>query len=251
MESVILEVEGVEKNFGKATILKGISLGFKKGGLHAIIGPNGAGKTTLFNAMTGKFALTRGRITFGGSDITRWSPEQRLRAGMARSFQVVNIFPNLTVIENLLLPNIIQQKKGMKMFSGPWKHREIVEDAEKVLGIVGLEKCAEAKAGSISQGDKKKLDIAIALATNPDLLLLDEPTAGVGPDESRSLVELVKQLNEEQGLSIIFIEHNMSIVLNVAETVSVLAEGRIIAQGEPHEIRKHPDVIDAYLGEAH
>jgi branched-chain amino acid transport system ATP-binding protein len=249
MDTHILQTKGLEKHFGRVRILRGIDIEVNKGSLHAIIGPNGAGKTTLFNAISGRFPLSAGRILFNGADITDWAPEQRLKAGIARAFQIINIFPNMTVLENLILPTIIRHKKGMKMFTGPWKHRDIVEEAERVLSIVGLEKNEGAKAGSISHGDKKKLDIALALATNPKLLLLDEPTAGVSPEETRSLVDLVKQLNEEHGTSIIFIEHNMRVVLEIAEMITVLADGMIIAQGEPREIKEHRAVIDAYLGE--
>jgi branched-chain amino acid transport system ATP-binding protein len=249
MNNFVLQAKGVEKYFGRARILKGIDIEVEKGSLHAIIGPNGAGKTTLFNLISGKFPLDTGQILFNGIDITYWSPERRLSIGIARAFQIVNIFPSLTVLENIVLPTILKHRQGMNMMSGPWKNRGIVREAEEVLKIVGLDKSAEAKAGSISHGDKKKLDIALALATHPELLLLDEPTAGVGPEETRSLVELVKQLHEEHGTSIVFIEHNMSVVLNIAENVSVLSEGRIIAQGEPQEIKEHRGVIEAYLGE--
>jgi ABC-type branched-subunit amino acid transport system ATPase component len=249
MDALILDVRGVEKNFGHTHILKGIDIEVKRGSLHAIIGPNGAGKTTLFNVITGRFPLDKGEIKFNGTDVTNWSPERRLSAGIARAFQIVNIFPNMTVLENVVLPAVIRHGKGMNMISGPWKNHQIVAEAEEVLKTVGLEKSAKMKAGLISHGDKKRLDIALALATDPKLLLLDEPTAGVGPDETRSLVELVKQLHQEHGTSIVFIEHNMSVVLDIAERVSVLSDGKMIAQGGPQEIQEHRGVIEAYLGE--
>jgi branched-chain amino acid transport system ATP-binding protein len=217
--------------------------------LHAIIGPNGAGKTTFFNVVTGGLRPETGEVLFNGMDITKWSRERRVSLGLSRAFQIVALFPDLTVLENLMIPLIVKGHKGMSMFYSPWRDRDIVNASQELVETVELKEKATLKAEALSHGDKKKLDIGIALASRPSLLVLDEPTSGLGPQETMSVIDLISRLHDERNTSVVFVEHNMSVVLSIARKITVLSEGKVIAEGNPDEIRVDENVIEAYLGE--
>lgn len=251
MTEAILEAKKIVKEFGRFRALDDVDITVEKGSLHAIIGPNGAGKTTFFNVVTGGLRPETGQVLFNGIDITKWSPERRVYLGLGRAFQIVALFPDLTVLENLMIPLIMKNHKGMSMFYSPWGDRDIVRAAQKLVETVELKEKATLKAEALSHGDKKKLDIGIALANRPSLLVLDEPTSGLGPQETISVIDLIRRLHGEKNTSVVFVEHNMSVVLSIARKITVLSEGKVIAEGNPEEIREDKEVIEAYLGEEH
>lgn len=245
----MLRSEGIRKNFSKFTALAGISLEVRKGEIRSIIGPNGAGKTTFFNVVTGKFKPTEGKIYFDGKDITGKPTYEIARYGIARTFQIVNIFLNLTVLENIMIPVLNKYKKNTDFFSPPQIKDDIIKDSLQVIKGVGLEKDAHSVAGNLAHGDKKKLDIGIGLARNPKMLLLDEPTAGLNPQENRAILSLIKTIAEKEKLTIILVEHDMDAVFSISDNITVFHQGRIIAEGKPEDVRQNRLVIEAYLGE--
>lgn len=225
-----------------------VDFNLPKNEIRAIIGPNGAGKTTFFNLLTGHLSPTRGKVVFRGEDITGFSPAKISHKGMSRSFQVTNIFPNFSALENI---RIAVQSRNR--FHNPFMHvsrlRKEREKAEKILELVGLKDMAKSLAPNLSHGDQRHLEIGIALATNPILLLLDEPTAGMSPAETTTTAKLIKRIAREEGLTIIIVEHDMAVVMEVADTISVFHQGSIIAEGSPDAIRKDEKVQEAYLKE--
>ena len=245
----MLRTEGIKKNFSKFAALAGISLEVRKGEIRSIIGPNGAGKTTFFNVVTGKFKPSQGKIYFNEKDITGKPPYEIARYGIARTFQIINIFPNLTVLENIMIPVLNKYKKNTDFFSAPQIQDDVMEDSFQVIKEIGLEKDAHSMAGNLSHGDKKKLDIGIGLARNPKMLLLDEPTAGLNPQENRAILGLIKTIAEKEKLTIILIEHDMHAVFSISDNITVFQQGRIIAEGKPEDVRENKSVIEAYLGE--
>ena len=249
MSGAILEASQIIKDFHRFRALDKVDITVEKGALHAIIGPNGAGKTTFFNVITGKLRPEAGRVFFDGTDITNWTPERRVYIGLGRAFQIVNIFPSLSVIENIMIPIIMRHKAGMNMISNPRTRQEIMRESQEIVEIIDIAKKADLNADALSHGDKKKLDIGIALASQPSLLILDEPTAGLPSEETESLVKLVQHLHSEKDMSIVFVEHNISVVFTIAEKITVFNEGKVIAEGEPQEVREDRAVIEAYLGE--
>jgi branched-chain amino acid transport system ATP-binding protein len=249
MNEVILETKKISKDFGDFRALDEVSITVQNGTLHCIIGPNGAGKTTFFNIITGKLRPDEGKILFCGRDITGSSPDQIVYLGMARSFQIVSLFPSLSVFENLMVAVIMRYKKGLSFFSPAKGQHDIEEEVWQLLASIGVEKQAKSLVGMLSHGDKRRLDIGVALASQPKLLLLDEPTSGLNPEEATAIVELIKYLHEEKNVTILFIEHNMKIVFAIAEKMTVLHHGNIIAEGRPEEVKTNKTVIEAYLGE--
>jgi branched-chain amino acid transport system ATP-binding protein len=245
----ILRTEGITKNFAKFTALGGISLEVKKGEIRSIIGPNGAGKTTFFNVVTGKFRPTKGRVYFDGEDITGKSPYEIVRYGIARTFQIINVFADLTVLENIMLPVLTKQRRNMDFFSPPQVQEDIMEKSFKIIKEIGLQEHAHAVAGNLSHGDKKKVDIGIALAQDPKIFLLDEPTAGLNPRENQNTIDLIKTIAVKQNLTIILIEHDMNAVFSISDSITVFQHGVVIAEGKPEEVRQDKLVIEAYLGE--
>jgi branched-chain amino acid transport system ATP-binding protein len=244
----MLQVEHLQKSFADFKAVDGADLRVGQGDLVAVIGPNGAGKTTLFNLITGHLQPDKGRILFKGEDISHLPAHQVCRKGIARSFQIANIFPRLTVFRNVQVSVLSQKKLSRTMFRPA--HRMVVEETRQILDRVGLNDQQLALAGSLSHGDKRILEIAIALGNEPELLILDEPTAGMSPDETAATMALVQRLAREQGLTILFCEHDMDVVFNVATSIMVMQQGRTILQATPEEVRQNITVQEAYLGGA-
>jgi branched-chain amino acid transport system ATP-binding protein len=242
-----LEVRNLTKAFGGLRAVDDVSLNFPSGSLSAVIGPNGAGKSTFFNLISGAFPPDSGEVLFDGRDIIRLSRSERMHRGIARAFQVASCFPTMTVAENLMAAvtaHVGRWGNLSRRFPPPG----VRERAEEVMELVGLTQVRNVEAATLSHGDQKLLDIAIALALEPKVLLLDEPTAGMGPDERWRMIERVRDLWKQRQLTLIFIEHDMDIVFQVANTIRVLCYGRVLAEGTPDEIRNNQAVIEAYLG---
>ncbi len=242
----ILEIKDVDKDFGGLEVLSGINFTVEQGERHAIIGPNGAGKSTLFNLVTGKYKVSRGKILFKGEEITNWSPFRVNRHGVARSFQVTNLFPNMTVYENIR--NAILSKKGMRfnIFSRLNNLKGVAGETTALLKTIGLEEFPATPAGELAYGHQRALEIGVTLATNPELILLDEPTAGMTTEETREAVHLIDRVTE--GKTLVIIEHDMDVVFSISDRITVLYYGEILATGTPQEIREDEEVKKAYLG---
>ncbi len=244
----MLYVRELKKRFGEFKAVNGANLKVEKGQLVAVIGPNGAGKTTLFNLITGQLQPDGGQIVFNDEDIGKLPPYEVCRRGIARSFQIANIFPRLSVFRNVQVSVLSQQKLSNRLFRPA--RTMAVEATERILESVGLLDRKLDVAGSLSHGDKRTLEIAIALGNEPELLILDEPTAGMSPDETSATMSLIQKLAKEKGLTILFCEHDMEVVFNVAQSIMVMQQGHTIVQGAPEEVRQNREVQDAYLGGA-
>jgi branched-chain amino acid transport system ATP-binding protein len=242
----MLQVESVDKSFEDFMAVCGANLTVGKGEIVAVIGPNGAGKTTLFNLITGALKRDRGRIIFKGEEIGDLPPYEICRKGISRSYQIVNIFPRLTVFRNIQVAVLSQLRKSRQLFH-PAQNMALKE-TNKILESVGLLDKADGVAGSLSHGDQKILEIAIALGNEPELLILDEPTAGMSPEETSATMELIKRLAQMRGLTILFCEHDMDIVFSIAKSIMVMHQGRTLIQGRPEDVRNNPFVQEAYLG---
>ena len=242
----MLQVDSVVKSFDDFKAVNGANLAVGKGEIVAVIGPNGAGKTTLFNLITGALKRDKGRIIFKDEDISEYPPYEICKKGIARSFQIVNIFPRLTVFRNVQVAVLSQQRRSNQLFR-PAKNM-VVKETNNLLESVGLLDKAQSVAGSLSHGDQKILEIAIALGNEPELLILDEPTAGMSPEETSATMELIKRLAQMRGLTILFCEHDMEIVFSIAQSIMVMHQGRTLIQGKPEEVRNNPFVQEAYLG---
>jgi branched-chain amino acid transport system ATP-binding protein len=242
----MLQVEAVVKSFEDFKAVNGANLAVEKGEIVAVIGPNGAGKTTLFNLITGLLKRDSGKIVFKGEDIGGLPSYEICKKGIARSFQIVNIFPRLSVFRNVQVAVLSQQRRSDSLFR-PAKNM-VVKETNNILESVGLLDKAYIIAGSLSHGDQKILEIAIALGNEPELLILDEPTAGMSPEETSATMELVKRLAQMRGLTILFCEHDMDIVFSIAQSIMVMHQGRTLIQGKPEEVRNNPYVQEAYLG---
>jgi branched-chain amino acid transport system ATP-binding protein len=243
----MLKIERLSKSFGGVAAISDVSLDFPDASLTAVIGPNGAGKTTFFNLISGAFAPDAGRILFDGRDIAGLAAPEVVRRGIGRAFQIASIFPTLSVREALLAAvNAHRQWHAGMLRRFPLAAAR--ERAEAVMALVGLVPRAETLSRQLSHGDQKLLDIALALVLEPRVLLLDEPTAGMGPEERWQMIETVRQLWERERMTLIFIEHDMDVVFKIAQRIHVLNHGSVLAVGTPDEIRCHPAVIDAYLG---
>ena len=244
----MLRVEGIHKSFDDFKAVNGANLTVEAGQLVAVIGPNGAGKTTLFNLITGQLKPNRGKIIFNDEDISKLPPYEICRKGIARSFQIANIFPRLTVFRNVQVSVLSQQRKSVRLFRPA--ETLAVEETNTILEDVGLSDKADATAGSLAHGDQRTLEIAIALGNKPELVVLDEPTAGMSPEETAATMELIKRLADLQGLTILFCEHDMEVVFNVAQSIMVMHQGITIIQGGPDEVRNSSQVQECYLGGA-
>ncbi len=247
MARTILEVTGLNKHFGGIYVTQNVNFKMVEGEQSAIIGPNGAGKSTFFNLLTGYHKPDSGRVVFDGQDITGKAPHVIARMGISRAFQVSNIFPRLTVLENVRSAVHSQAGVTMNMFSRA--DRIGIKETREYLSLCGLSGKPDEIAGRLSQGDKKKLELAIALAGKPKLLFLDEPTAGMSLDETEETMNLVDRLNRELRLTVLFTEHDMSVVFNHANRVVLLHRGEIIIEGSPEQVRDDETVQKIYLGE--
>jgi branched-chain amino acid transport system ATP-binding protein len=243
----MLQIRGLTKRFGGVAAISDVTLAFPAGSLTAVIGPNGAGKSTFFNLISGAFRPDAGEILFKGENITGLDRAAIVRRGIGRAFQVASFFPSMTVAENLMAA--IAAHRGQW---GDLNHRfprqGVRDRALEVAELLGLQDSADELSANLSHGDQKLLDIALALALEPSMLLLDEPTAGMGPEERWRMIEKVQRLWEKQNLTLAFIEHDMDIVFGIASSIRVLCYGRLLAEGTPDEIRNNPAVIEAYLG---
>ena len=243
----LLETHGLSKSFGALAAVNGVSLRIEAGTLHSIIGPNGAGKTTLFNLLTGTFPPTAGRIVLDGNDITGTPAHRIAHLGLARSFQRTNVFPAFSLLDNVWVAAFACSKSwGGLLWRPARRYPEATERARAALVDVGLGDKANHLAREISHGEQRQLELAIALAASPRVLLLDEPAAGLSPEETRRMVALVRTLKGRY--TIVLIEHKMDIIMNVSDRISVMHFGSLIAEGTPQEIQRNPDVRRAYLG---
>ena len=243
----MLRVENLHKSFDDFKAVNAAHLAVEKGQLVAVIGPNGAGKTTLFNLITGQLQPDKGKILFNDENISKLPPHVICRKGVARSFQIANVFPRLSVFRNVQVSVLSQQKLSNKLFH-PAAQLAVAE-TNQILESVGLFDKKLDVAGSLSHGDKRILEIAIALGNQPELLILDEPTAGMSPEETTTTMALIKRLAEEQGLTILFCEHDMEVVFDTAQSIMVMQQGRTIIQSDPQSVRQNDEVQQAYLGD--
>ena len=246
----LLRLEGISRNFGSLRALENVSLEMPAGELRAVIGPNGAGKTTLFNMVTGFFPPTSGTVWFADRAINELSAERRTRIGIVRTFQITEIFPELPVRENLRIP--VEGAAGYRL--RPWLSRdadgEVRARVSELMEMGGLTEKADRLVGELSHGDQRATEIMMSLALKPRLLLLDEPTAGMGDQETYDITRLIRRLHRDQKLTIVLIEHDMRVVFHLADRIMVLAEGAMLAEGTPAEIGANERVQAAYLGKA-
>ncbi len=243
----VLQVEGVAKHFGGIRAVEDVSFDVHEGEILGIIGPNGCGKSTLFNCILGQLTPTSGRVRLDGQDVTGFTPEEMNKRGVSRTFQLLQVFPELSVRENLILAG--QEHKGtmLSRLFGP-RDAGLTAEAERMIGFFRLGHLADAKAGSLSYGQQKLLDAAMAFMAGPRLVLLDEPAGGVNLTMLGDLRERLKMMNAEAGATFVVIEHNMDFVMSLCTRVVVMAEGKVLAMGTPAEVRANPAVIEAYLG---
>lgn len=249
----LLQVRDVTMRFGGLTAVKALNMELRHGALYGLIGPNGAGKTTVFNVLTGVYDPTEGEIHFEGARIDGQKPYQVTEVGIARTFQNIRLFADMTVLENVMTAQHLRAKQVLgDAVLGTARHRreerEARERAMALLAIFNLDGFADAQATSLPYGSQRRLEIARALATDPKLLLLDEPAAGMNPQESLELMRLVRWLRDERHVTILLVEHNMKVVMGICETIQVIDYGQTIAVGPPAEIQRNPQVIAAYLG---
>jgi branched-chain amino acid transport system ATP-binding protein len=240
----VLRTEGLTMRFGGLTALNKANLEIRRGEIRAIIGPNGAGKSTFFNCVTGVLRPTSGRILLNGTDITGLPPNLISRAGIARSYQITNILPNATTLENVRIA-VQSRRHGWNMLRNYRSFRDVIDKAESVLASVGLAAKTDELASNLSHGEQRNLEIGIALATEPQLLCLDEPTAGMSAAETHDTIQLVREI--AKNLTILIVEHDMPLVMGLADRISVFHYGEVLAEGPPSEIQNNPRVLEVYL----
>lgn len=245
--SSILQLRDLRKSFGDTDIIRGVDLDIAPGERRALIGPNGAGKSTLFHLISGNLAPTSGSVAFHGRDITGWAPQRVNRLGLARSFQITNIFPRLTVFENVRLAVLRQQARPTAFWCRIDRMTGLREATERLLEKVRLQARAGTLAGELSYSEQRSLEIAMTVASDPQLILLDEPMAGMSSEETGYTLELIREVTA--GRALLIVEHDMDVVFQLADRISVLVYGQVIATGTPDEIRRHQGVREAYLGE--
>lgn len=245
---MILQVDDLVKSFDGFKAVAGVSFHIEKGEICSIIGPNGAGKSTVFNLITGHLPLDRGQVVFNGIDISRMPAHRICRLGLGRSFQRINIFPRLTVFENIQAGVLSHRGKSLSFFTAV---KDLFEkETDEIIENVGLQNHRDELSGSIAYGYQKQLELGIALANEPKMLLLDEPTAGMSAQETKATIELIIKIVKDKGLTLLFTEHDMSVVFTISERILILSQGQLIASGPPNEVRENPDVQKIYFGEA-
>jgi branched-chain amino acid transport system ATP-binding protein len=242
----ILRIDNLFKDFSGLEVLLGINIEVAEGERHAIIGPNGAGKSTLFNLITGLYRPSRGKIHFFDKDITGWSVDRIARVGISRSFQIINIFPLMTVYENVRNAIVSKFNRRFNWASFLDRHQGIAQESDRVMELLSLGDVRNALASELSYGRQRHLELALTIARDPSLILLDEPTAGLNTEETRNAVHLIRQVTE--GRTLIMVEHDMEVVFNLADRITVLNAGELLATGSPKEIRDNEEVKKAYLG---
>jgi branched-chain amino acid transport system ATP-binding protein len=243
----LLLTEALTRRFGALAAVDGVSLAFEEGRVHAVIGPNGAGKSTFLNLLSGELRATQGRVRFRGLDVTRATPDELSRLGIGRSYQTANLFPELSCADCAWLAAQSRMPSSMRFFRPAERYAEVGDRAARALEVCGLSGRRPALAGQLSYGEQRQLEIAMMLATEPTLLLLDEPLAGLGHDEARRVVALLTEV--ARGRTVILVEHDMEAVFSISDTVTVLVDGRVLERGSPDQVRNSAAVREAYLGE--
>jgi len=243
----MLELEGVSKRFGGVVATDGVSLDVAQGEVHALIGPNGAGKTTLIGQISGSLAADTGQIRFLGRDVTRAKQHERVRAGLARSYQITSIFKRFSVLDNLALAVQARSGSSFSFWRPVASEGALFDEARSLASQIGLGNKAEATAATLAHGEQRALEVGLALATRPKLVLLDEPMAGMGPEESQRMIELIARIRAQ--VTVLLVEHDMDAVFRLADRITVLVNGRVIATGRPEAIRADAQVRRAYLGD--
>jgi branched-chain amino acid transport system ATP-binding protein len=242
----ILRLEDIYKDFSGLQVLFGISLEMIEGERHAIVGPNGAGKSTLFNIITGRYKPSRGTISFSEKDITGWPVHRIARIGISRSFQVINVFPEMTLFENVRNAIVSRVNRRFNWGSLLDRSEEIREESDRIIKLLGMTDVRDFPVSELSYGKQRQLELALTLARDPVLIMLDEPTAGLDTEETRAFVQLIKQVTEKKTL--VIVEHDMDVVFDIADRITVINYGKVLATGPPDEIRENDEVKKAYLG---
>jgi branched-chain amino acid transport system ATP-binding protein len=245
----ILQAQHLRKVFGGLVAVDDVSIDVRQGSAHSIIGPNGAGKTTLFNLLSGRYRPTAGRVIYNGRDITALPPHQRAHLGIGRSFQITNIFPNLTVFENVRLAAQALGRDNFKFFRSTAHFGRYSSRAMAVLEMIGLADAAHIPANTLPHGGKRKLELAMLLAPDPEILLLDEPTAGMASEQVPELLAIIARVRAEGSRTIVLVEHNMNVVMHLSDVITVMHLGQVLTEGTPAEIAANPLVQNVYLGE--
>jgi branched-chain amino acid transport system ATP-binding protein len=245
----LLRTEKLRKYFGVVSAADDIDLQIEEGVLTSIIGPNGAGKTTLINLLTGNILPDSGKVFFCNEEVTRLPIHKRVRKGMCRSFQIMNIFPKLSVYENVQIPIFSFMNRSLRFFKPVRSHKDVNERVDQLLNEIGLLNKKELPAGTLSHGDQRLLEIGLAMASEPKLLFLDEPTAGMNPVERVKVLENIRRLSREKQSTFVIVEHDMDIVFSLSDRIVVLHRGQILAEGKPEQIKENEDVRKVYLGE--
>jgi branched-chain amino acid transport system ATP-binding protein len=246
---IILEAQNLRKQFGGLVAVRDVSLKVQRGDLHSIIGPNGAGKTTFFNLLSGNLKPTSGTLYYNGKNITNMPLHRRAHIGIGRSFQITNIFPNATVFENVRLAAQAKDGASMVMFSHVQRFSSYEDRAIEAIDLVGLRGREKMLAGALPHGEKRKLELAVITAADPELMLLDEPTAGMATEQVPELLETIDIIRRQGHRTIMLVEHNMSVVMSVSDRITVMHQGAVLAEGTPQEIAANQTVQSAYLGE--
>jgi len=249
MAANLLQIENLNKSFGRVQAAVNINLTFEEGVLTSIIGPNGAGKSTLINMLSGSLPADSGRIVFQGMDITHMPIHRRVRLGLCRSFQVVNIFPELTVFDNIQLPSLAVRNRSRRLLSSLANETAVHREVNEILELIGLSAEAGTIASALSHGDERVLEVGIAMAARPKLLFLDEPTAGMNPLERVQILENIRRLSDQGRTTFVIVEHDMDIVFSLSQRVIVLHYGEVIGDGTADAIKNNPRVREVYLGE--